>query len=106
MEIAAILLLGLAVGGILGWFFRSASTGAEFAVMRQRAEQAEQASRARDAALAELREDAKRALADAFSALSAAALKSNSEEFLKLAHTSVAPIKEVLGKFEGKLQAL
>jgi DNA recombination protein RmuC len=171
MEIAAILLLGLAIGGILGWFFRSASTGAEFAVLRQRAEQAEQASRARDAALAELREeatrrasfealsagipdlnreiearamslaqaqrtildltsekealaatieaerkgygeklklleDAKRALADAFSALSAAALKSNSEEFLKLAQTSVAPIKEVLGKFEGKLQAL
>lgn len=53
-----------------------------------------------------LLEDAKAALSDAFNALSAAALRSNSEEFLKLAQTSVAPIKDVLGKFESKLQAL
>ena len=48
----------------------------------------------------------KSALSDAFNALSANALRSNSEEFLKLAHASVAPIKEVLGKFEAKVQAL
>lgn len=53
-----------------------------------------------------LLEDAKAALSDAFNALSAAALRSNSEEFLKLAQTSVAPIRDVLGKFESKLQAL
>src|ERR671934_1259099 len=182
MEIAVVLLLGLAIGGVLGWFYRSASTGADFALMRQRAEQVEsqlatlqeqlaQAARGRDAALAELREetgrratfealaagipdmnreiearsmsiaqlqrtvlevtrdkealaatieaerkgfeaklklleDAKAALSDAFNALSANALKSNSEEFLKLAQTSVAPVREALGKFDCKIQAL
>ena len=34
------------------------------------------------------------------------ALRSNSEEFLKLAQDSVAPIKEALGKFDSKIQAL
>src|SRR5688572_2166888 len=34
------------------------------------------------------------------------ALRSNSEEFLKLAHASVAPIQEALGKFDSKIQAL
>ena len=53
-----------------------------------------------------LLEEAKTALADAFNALSANALRSNSEEFLKLAQTSVAPIKEALGKFDSKIQAL
>ena len=53
-----------------------------------------------------LLEHAKAALSDAFNALSANALKSNSQEFLKLAQTSVAPIREALEKFEGKVQAL
>src|SRR5688572_7794082 len=34
------------------------------------------------------------------------ALRSNSEEFLKLAQASVAPIQEALGKFDSKIQAL
>jgi DNA recombination protein RmuC len=53
-----------------------------------------------------LLEEAKAALSDAFNALSANALRSNSEEFLKLAQVSVAPIKEALGKFDSKIQAL
>jgi len=53
-----------------------------------------------------LLEDAKKALSDAFSALSSHALRSNSEEFLKLAQGSVAPIREALAKFEGKIQSL
>jgi DNA recombination protein RmuC len=53
-----------------------------------------------------LMDEAKAALTDAFNALSANALRSNSSEFLKLAETSVAPIKEALGKFESKVQAL
>jgi DNA recombination protein RmuC len=53
-----------------------------------------------------LLEEAKTALSDAFNALSANALRSNSEEFLRLAQSSVAPIKEALGKFDGKIQAL
>jgi DNA recombination protein RmuC len=53
-----------------------------------------------------LLEEAKRALSDAFSALSANALRSNSEEFLRLAQASVAPIKEALGRFDSKIQAL
>lgn len=53
-----------------------------------------------------LLEQAKAALSDAFNALSANALRSNSEEFLKLAQASVAPIKEALGRFDGKIQAL
>jgi len=53
-----------------------------------------------------LLQEAKTALSDAFNALSANALRSNSEEFLKLAQASVAPIKEALGKFDSKIQAL
>jgi DNA recombination protein RmuC len=53
-----------------------------------------------------LLEEAKTALSDAFNALSANALRSNSEEFLKLAQASVAPIKEALGKFDLKIQSL
>ena len=53
-----------------------------------------------------LLEEAKTALSDAFNALSSNALRSNSEEFLKLAQASVAPIKEALGKFDSKIQAL
>jgi DNA recombination protein RmuC len=51
-------------------------------------------------------EDAKSALSDAFNALSGAALKSNSEEFLKLASVSVSPVKEALEKFEARVQQL
>jgi DNA recombination protein RmuC len=53
-----------------------------------------------------LLEEAKTALSDAFNALSANALRSNSEEFLKLAQASVAPIKEALGRFDLKIQSL
>jgi DNA recombination protein RmuC len=53
-----------------------------------------------------LLEEAKGALTDAFGALSADALKSNSEQFVKLAHASVAPVREALEKFESKVQAL
>ena len=75
-----------------------------------------------------LLEEAKAALSDAFGALSANALKSNSEEFLRLAHASfgqfqegakselarreqaigqlLTPVREALQKFESKVQAL
>jgi len=53
-----------------------------------------------------LLEDAKSALTDAFNALSGAALKSNSEEFLKLASVSVSPVREALEKFEARVQSL
>lgn len=75
-----------------------------------------------------LLEDAKAALADAFGALSSAALKGNSEEFLKLAQASlgqfqegakndltlreqaiaqlIAPVREALEKFEARVQSL
>lgn len=182
MEIAIVLLVGLALGTLAGWFFRSRAMGPDLALARQRAEQAEkqidevrqqagQANRQRDAALEQLREesnrrstfealaagipdlqreiearslglaqqsrtilditrekeslaatieaerkgfeeklklleDAKKALSDAFSALSTNALRSNSDEFMKLAQASVAPIKEALGKFEQKVQSL
>jgi DNA recombination protein RmuC len=75
-----------------------------------------------------LLDEAKGALSDAFKALSAGALKSNSEEFLKLAHASmgqfqegaksdlamreqaiaqlVSPVRDALEKFETKVQAL
>src|SRR4051812_24650733 len=182
MEIAVVLLVGLAIGTMAGWFFRSRAMGPDVALMRQRAEQAEkqleesrqqaaQAARQRDAVMEQLREesnrratfevvaagipdlhkevearslklqqqqhtileitrekeslaatidaerkgfqeklrlleDAKKALSDAFSALSTNALRSNSDEFMKLAQASVAPIKEALGKFDLKIQSL
>jgi len=182
MEVAAFLLLGLAIGAIAGWFLRSNRSAPDLALTRQRAENAEtqlahareqlaQASRQRDGAAEQLREessrrasfeavaasipdlqreiearsmaivqqqrtildvtkekeglaatieaerkgfeeklklleDAKKSLSDAFSVLSTNALRSNSDEFLKLAQASVAPIKEALGKFDLKIQSL
>jgi len=182
MEIAIVLLVGLALGTVAGWFFRSRAMGPDLALARQRTEQAEkqldetrqqaaQIQRQRDAAIEQLREessrrasfealaagipdlqrevearsmsilqhqrtlleitrekealaatidaerkgfeeklrlleDAKKALSDAFSALSSNALRSNSEEFLKLAQASVTPIKEALNKFDLKIQSL
>jgi len=182
MEIALVLLAGLALGTAVGWFFRSRAMGPDLALARQRTEQAEkqldetrqqaaQIQRQRDAAIEQLREessrrasfealaagipdlqrevearsmsilqhqrtlleitrekealaatidaerkgfedklrlleDAKKALSDAFSALSSNALRSNSEEFLKLAQASVTPIKEALDKFDLKIQSL
>jgi DNA recombination protein RmuC len=160
MEVAAFLLLGLAIGAVAGWFF-----------IRELRAQLAQAGRQRDAAAEQLREEsnrratfealaagipdlqreiearsmsiaqqqrtilevtrekeglaatidaerkgfeeklkllneAKTALSDAFSALSTNALRSNSDEFLKLAQASVAPIKEALNKFDLKIQSL
>ena len=171
MEIAAILLLGLAIGTMAGWFFRSRAAEQTEKQLKESREQAAQANRQRDGAMEQLREesnrrasfeavaaaipdlqreiearsmsiaqeqrtilevtkekegfaatidaerkgfeeklklleDAKKALADAFSALSTNALRSNSDEFLKLAQASVAPIKDALGKFDLKIQSL
>jgi len=181
MEIAIVLLVGLGLGTLAGWFFRSRAQ-TDLPLMRQRAEHAEQQlqeirqqldqlGRQRDGVMEQLREEssrratfealaagipdlqkeiesrslalnqhqrtlleittekealaatieaerksfqeklrlleeAKTALSDAFNALSGSALRSNSEEFLKLAQASMSPIKEALGKFENKIQAL
>jgi len=169
MEVAAFLLLGLAIGAVAGWFFKS-NRGADSQLQETR-QQLAQVNRQRDAAVEQLREEssrrgsfealaagipdlqreiearsmsiaqqqrtilevtrekeglaatidaerkgfeeklkllgeAKAALSDAFSALSTNALRSNSDEFLKLAQASVAPIKEALGRFDLKIQSL
>jgi len=169
MEVAAFLLLGLAIGGVVGWFFKS-NRGVD-SQLRETREQLAQLNRQREAAAEQLREEsnrrasfealaasipdlqrdvearnmsiaqqqrtildvtrekeglaatieaerkgfdeklklleqAKSALSDAFNALSANALRSNSEEFLRLAQTSVAPIKDALAKFDAKIQSL
>ena len=153
MELAAVLLVGLAIGTAVGWFFRSRASGVDRALTEQLREESSRratfeamaagipdlqrelegknitgAQQARTIlelttekeALAatldaerrafedklRLLEDAKKALSDAFSALSSNALRSNSEEFLKLAQASVAPIKEALGRFDEKIQSL
>ena len=171
MEIAVVLLVGLAIGTMAGWFFRSRTAEQAEKQLEESRQQAAQASRQRDGAMEQLREesnrrasfeavaagipdlqreiearsmsiaqqqrtilevtkekeglaatieaerkgfeeklklleDAKKALSDAFSALSTNALRSNSDEFAKLAQASVAPIKEALGKFDLKIQSL
>jgi DNA recombination protein RmuC len=160
MELAAFLLLGLAIGALVGWFFVRESRRQLAQVNKQRdtvlEQLREESSRrgsfealaagipdlqreieARSMSIAQqqrtilqittekeglaatieaerkgfaeklkLLEQAKTALSDAFNALSANALRSNSEEFLKLAQASVAPIKEALGKFDAKIQSL
>jgi DNA recombination protein RmuC len=171
MEVAAFLLLGLAIGAVAGWFLTKQRAQNAETQLEQAQQQLAQASRQRDAAAEQLREessrratfeavsaaipdlqreiearsmsiaqqqrtildvtkekqglaatieaerkgfeeklklleDAKKALSDAFSALSSQALRSNSDEFLKLAQASVAPIKEALGKFDLKIQSL
>jgi DNA recombination protein RmuC len=71
MEIAIVLLVGLALGTLAGWFFRSRAMGPDLALARQRAEQAEkqleearqqaaQANRQRDLAVEQLREESTR----------------------------------------------
>ena len=171
MEIAIVLLVGLALGTLAGWFFRSRAAEQTEKQLDDARQQAAHAGRQRDGAMGELREesnrratfeavaagipdlqkevearslklqqqqhtileitrekeslaatigaerkgfeeklklleDAKKALSDAFSALSTNALRSNSDEFMKLAQASVAPIKEALGKFDLKIQSL
>jgi DNA recombination protein RmuC len=171
MEVAAFLLLGLAIGAVAGWFLTKQRAQNAESQLEQAHQQMAHASRQRDAAAEQLREessrratfealaagipdlqreiearsmsiaqqqrtildvtkekeglaatieaerkgfeeklklleDAKKALSDAFSALSSQALRSNSDEFLKLAQQSVAPIKEALGKFDLKIQSL
>ena len=171
MEVAAFLLLGLAIGTVAGWFLTKQRAQNAENQLEQAHQQLAQASRQREAAAEQLREEssrrgsfealaagipdlqrdiearnmsiaqqqrtileltkekeglaatidaerrgfeeklkllheAKTALSDAFSALSTNALRSNSDEFLKLAQASVAPIKEALGKFDLKIQSL
>jgi len=160
MEVAAFLLLGLAIGAAVGWFFiqearrQLAQTGKQkdaalealreesnrrssFEALAASIPDLQREIEARSMSIAQqqrtilevtkekeglaatidaerkgfaqklkLLEDAKSALSDAFNALSSNALRSNSEEFLKLAHASVAPIKEALGKFDAKIQSL
>lgn len=164
MEIAAILLLGLAIGTAAGWFFRSSrasqaerrleqadkervaaleelrtesSRRASFEALSQRIPDLEQSLQYREQMVSRLQqtileaarekeslaatieaerkafaekqrllEEAKAALSDAFAALSAGALKSNSEQFLNLAQVVVSPVREALEKFEAKVQAL
>src|SRR6202007_3268684 len=71
MEIAIVLLVGLALGTLAGWFFRSRAMGPDLALARQRAEQAEkqldesrqqaaQSQRQRDATLEQLRDESSR----------------------------------------------
>src|SRR5262249_57180747 len=71
MEIAIVLLVGLALGTLAGWFFRSRAMGPDLALAKQRAEQAEkqlaemrdqanQAGRQRDVAMEQLREESSR----------------------------------------------
>ena len=71
MEIALVLLAGLALGTAVGWFFRSRAMGPDLALARQRTEQAEkqldetrqqaaQIQRQRDAAIEQLREESSR----------------------------------------------
>ena len=50
MEIAAILLLGLAIGTMAGWFFRSRAAEQTEKQLKESREQAAQASRQRDGA--------------------------------------------------------
>ena len=163
LEAAVVLLLGLTIGTIVGWFFRS-RIQTDVVLLRQRAEQAEsqlqQVGRQRDTLVEQLREESSRratfealaagipdlqkeiesrslalnqhqrtlleittekeALAATIEAernafqeklrlldeVKTGALRNNSEEFLKLAESSMSPIKEALGKFENKIQAL
>jgi DNA recombination protein RmuC len=153
MELAAVLLVGLAIGTAVGWFFRSRAAGPDRALTEQLREESSRRAtfealadgipglqreiEARSLTLAQqqrtilditrekealaatleaerkgfeekkkLLDEAKAALSEALNAASANALKSNSEEFLKLAQTQVAPIREALGKFEQKVQQL
>jgi DNA recombination protein RmuC len=171
MEAALVLLLGLAIGTVAGWFFRSRIAQQSEVQLQEARQNLEQLGRQRDSAAEQLREEsnrratfealaagipelqreiesrslalnqhqrtlleittekealaatigaerkafqeklklleeAKTALSDAFNALSGSALRNNSEEFLKLAQASMSPIKEALGKFENKIQAL
>ena len=60
MEVAAFLLLGLAIGAVAGWFLtKQRAQGAE-SQLEQAREQMAQASRQRDAAAEQLREESSR----------------------------------------------
>lgn len=104
MEIVLVALLSLALGGALGalWSSSRARRGHE-AVLQQKADLAADkaalaaaldAERGASAEKVTLLKDAETKLRDAFSALSAEALKQNSESFLQLARTSLGEFQK------------
>lgn len=120
-------LFGAIVGGLVGWFLKrqgSASQEEELAQAREtlmaksaEAQQlavklsAEESCRAAEARAAEEKlqvlEQARKQLEDSFKALSADALKSNNEAFLKLARESLAKFQEgAKGDLEQRQEAI
>src|ERR1051325_4668923 len=60
MEIAVVLLLGLAIGTMAGWFFRSRAADEAEKQLDDARQQAAQAARQRDGAMEQLREESNR----------------------------------------------
>jgi DNA recombination protein RmuC len=90
--VVLLLVVGLAVGALVGWLLARARTQAEAARL-QTALEHERAAAEEKLELVR-RQEAR--LEEQFRALSAEALKSNTSSFLELAHLQLAPIKETL----------
>lgn len=106
---AYLALLGLVAAAVFLWLYVRATTELASATARLEAERAAAHEKLR------LLEEARQSLKDTFTAVSADALKTNSETFLQLAHTEldakrgaieqiVQPLKESLTKVDAKLQ--
>jgi DNA recombination protein RmuC len=116
MAEAALVLVALVVGIGIGWFAwgRRATVAADELrseiELRATAEAALAAERRESEEKLKLLEGARKALSDAFEALAAQALKSNSQTFLQLANQSieaqVKPVKDGLAQFDAKIAEL
>jgi DNA recombination protein RmuC len=116
MAEAALAVVALVIGigiGWLAWGRKSAAAATELRAETERratAEAALAAERRETEEKLKLLEGARKALSDAFEALAAQALKSNSESFLHLAsqtlESQVKPVREGLKQFDAKIGEL
>lgn len=101
------ILLGCAIGVLIGWLAASARRAREFTdehALRVAAESTLAAERAATADKLRTLGNTQQQLTDTFQALAARSLKSNNESFLQLASaTLVKPIQDQLGRVDEKL---
>ncbi len=106
---AIFLIIGLAVGGLLGWVWANARLVRRLQEERDARVAAETRAQAADRQLEDQRsllEQARHQLGDTFQALSAEALRQNAESFVQSAQRTLEPLREALRRYEDHLREL
>jgi len=106
---AILLIIGLAVGTLVGYLFANSRLFRQFQEERERRVEAEtrlaEVEKQREAERS-LLEDAKAQLSDTFKALSSDALRSNSQAFVDSAKQTLEPLREALKRYEDHIREI